>query len=86
LRCVIVAIFVFGENNNDEDKQNEENYIVNENTNSEEDINIYHEMLKIIEKNNSYYNKFNERSNFSKTNNKSVYYAASSPIPIKLNK
>ena len=71
--CVIViTVVVVAKNMNDSEEQKQE-----EETDCKMQ-NIYDEMLKIVAKNNMYYNKMN-RHIFTSNSTK---YTASSPIPI----
>lgn len=76
LLCVMVAIFIFVEN---DDLSNNNTYIKKDDIYKKEDINIYDEILKTIAKNNSQYNKFNE-TNYD--NSIKIKYIPSKPIKI----
>jgi len=78
LLYVIVAVFIFVEPNNEENNETQiADEELNENIDNEELINIYNEMLKIIEKNNAHYSK-----NLYKKTYKSKTISKPIPIPI----
>ena len=87
LLCAIVAIVtvvVVANSNNTQDENDNDNET--QEVHNNETINIYDEMIKIIHKNDTYYDKFSKNIFFSQKNKLPIQskYTASLPIPIPI--